>query len=283
MAADGATLSHREGRVRDFWVRHGVASRRIAEHFARDLGSPAGCNHWVPDGDKDSPADRFGPRARLVESLDRVLDDANGIDRSLCVDSVEGKLFGIGSEDYVVGSHELYLAYAVTRGVTYCMDMGHFHPTEGVHDKLSAVLQFAPRVLLHVSRPVRWDSDHVVIVNDDLRAVFQELARGEALDRASIALDYFDASMNRIAAYVTGARATRKAILMALLEPAARLRELEAGGRRGEKLALMEEAKSMPWGAAWDEMCLREGRPVGASWLDDVRRYEGEVLQVRSS
>ena len=280
-AEDGFTLSHPDKDVRGFWVRHGVACRRIGEHMALELGSPAVVNHWIPDGAKDSPADRWGPRRRLVESLDRLLDPALGVEPKLCVDSVESKLFGIGSEDYVVGSHEFYLAYAVARGTVPCLDMGHFHPTETVHDKLSAVLSFADRLLLHVSRPIRWDSDHVVILNDDLRNVFHELVRGEALDRVFVALDYFDASINRVAAYVIGARATRKALLCALLEPSGTLRELERSGRNAQKLALMEEMKTMPQGAVWDMLCARQDVPVGASWLAEIERYEAEVLSGR--
>jgi L-rhamnose isomerase len=281
-AADGFTLSHADAQVRGFWVRHAVACRRIAEAFGRDLGSPCVNNLWIPDGAKDSPADRWSPRRRLRESLDAVYDDALGVDRALCVDAVESKLFGIGSEDYVVGSHEFYLGYAAARGVVPCMDMGHFHPTEGVADKVSAVLEFHPRLLLHVSRPVRWDSDHVVILNDDLRRLFQEVVRGGALERVLVALDFFDASINRIAAYVIGARATRKAVLEALLEPAAQLQALEAEGAGAQKLALMEELKTMPFGAVWDRLCLDAGVPAGAAWIGEVEAYERDVLSRRA-
>lgn len=281
LAADGFTLSHADPHVRDFWVQHGIACRHIAEVMARKLGSPCVLNHWIPDGAKDSPADRWGPRARLVESYDRMLDEQHGVDRTHCVDAVESKLFGLGSEDYVVGSFEFYSAFALTRKILLCLDMGHYHPTETIHDKLSALLQFHERLLMHVSRPLRWDSDHVVIFNDDLKAVFLEWVRGQALDRAVVAMDFFDASINRIAAYVTGARATRKAILYALLDPVARLQADERAGRNAQKLALMEEWKTMPFEAVWHKLCLQDGTPPGAAWLSDVETYERDVLAQR--
>jgi L-rhamnose isomerase len=280
-AAGGFTLSHPEPGVRRFWIKHGIACRRIGEYFARQLGSPSVVNIWIPDGAKDSPADRWGPRRRLAESLDAILAPASGVDRHFCLDSVEGKLFGLGSEDYVVGSHEFYASFALSRGILLCLDMGHFHPTETIHDKLSALLAFHARLLLHVSRPIRWDSDHVVIFNDDVRAVFQELVRGEALERVFVSLDFFDASINRIAAYVIGARSTRKALLYALLEPAGTLRELEAAGRQAQKLALLEECRTLPFGAVWDELCRRSDVPVGPAWLDRMESYEKEVLVKR--
>jgi L-rhamnose isomerase len=276
-AADGFTLSHRDDSIRQFWVRHGVACRKIAAHFARELNSPCVINHWIPDGLKDHPADRWTPRQRLVESLDAMLEES----LPGCVDAVEGKLFGIGSEDYVVGSTEFYSHYALTRNIMLCLDMGHFHPTETIHDKISSLLQFHKRLLLHVSRPIRWDSDHVVIFNDDLRAVFHELVRGNALDRAVVALDFFDASINRIAAYVIGTRATRKAILYALLEPSDGLRQLEATGRAAQKLARIEELKTMPFGAVWDMLCLKANVPSAAAWVNDIEQYESHVLRLR--
>lgn len=250
--------------------------------MGRALRSPVTLNHWLPDGCKDSPADRWSPRRRLRESLDRLLAAREGVDPRWCRDAVEGKLFGIGSEDYVVGSHEFYAAYALTRNIRLCLDMGHFHPTETIHDKISALLQFHEGLLLHVSRPIRWDSDHVVVFNDDLRAVFQELIRGGALERVNLATDYFDASINRIAAYVIGARAVRKALLAALLEPSERYRELESAGRHAEKLAWMEEARVAPLGAVWDELCRRAGAPAGADWIAAVNEYERSVLAKRS-
>jgi L-rhamnose isomerase len=280
-AADGRTLSHPDPEVRKFWIRHGIASRRIAEAIARELATPCVNNFWVPDGLKDSPADRWGPRERLKESLDLIFASSMDINRRLCIDAVEGKLFGLGSEDFVVGSYDFYAAYALSQHLALCLDMGHFHPTEAVHDKLSALLQFNERLLLHVSRGVRWDSDHVAIFGDDLRAIFMELARGGATGRVLVALDYFDASINRIAAYVIGARATRKAILFGLLDPSAELKELEAAGRGAQKLALMEEMKTMPFGAVWDKLCLDSGAPVGPAWLAAVETYERQVLAKR--
>jgi L-rhamnose isomerase len=280
-AAGGQTLSSADAEVRAFWVRHGIASRRIAEAIARQLGSPCVNNHWIPDGAKDSPADRWSPRRRLKASLDEIFSEDLGIERRLCVDAVEGKLFGLGSEDYVVGSNDFYAAYALSKRLVLTLDMGHFHPTETIHDKLSALLAFHKRLLLHLSRGLRWDSDHVAVFSDDLRAVFLELARGGALGRAFVALDYFDASINRIAAYVLGARAARKAILYGLLDPSERLRDLEAAGRGAQKLALMEEMKTMPFGAVWDKLCLDAGAPVGCAWIREVETYEREVLSKR--
>jgi len=280
-AASGFTLSHADAEIRRFWIRHGIASRRIAEALGRACGSPCVNNSWIPDGSKDSPADRWGPRRRLKAALDEIYAEDLGIDRRLCVDAVEGKLFGLGSEDYVVGSHEFYAGYALAKGLLLTLDMGHFHPTETIADKLSALLQFHQRLLLHVSRPIRWDSDHAAIFNDDLRAVFQELVRGGALDRASVALDYFDASINRLAAYLIGARATRKAVLFALLEPSAALKELEAAGRDAHKLAAMEELKTLPFGAVWDRLCLETNVPAAGAWIAEVERYEREVLTKR--
>jgi len=280
-ADSGFTLSHAEKTVRRFWVRHGIASRRIAEAMGRACQTPCVNNVWIPDGAKDSPADRWGPRERLTRSLDAIFSDDLGVDTGLCIDSVESKLFGIGSEDYVVGSFEFYSSYALSRGLVLCLDMGHFHPTETIADKLSALLGFHERLLLHVSRPVRWDSDHVVIFNDEVRALFHELVRGQALERVYVALDFFDASINRIAAYTIGARSTRKALLYALLEPAARLAELEAEGKGAQKLALMETMKTMPFGAVWDRLCLASNVPAGAAWIGVVEAYERNVLAKR--
>jgi L-rhamnose isomerase len=279
-AASGFTLSHPDKSIRKFWIDHGRASRRIAQHFAKKLGTPCVINHWIPDGAKDTPADRWAPRERLVESYDAIFAERS-INRKLCVDAVEGKLFGLGSEEYVVGSQEFYSGYAQSRGLVLCLDLGHYHPTESVADKVSALMQFHPRVLLHTSRPVRWDSDHVVILDDAVRNLFLEIARGDAWDRVFIALDFFDASINRIGAYLVGARATRQAILLGLLDPSKRLRAAETAGRGHERLALMELGKSLPWGAVWNELCARSGVPVGADWLADVARYERDVLAKR--
>ncbi|NKB72123.1 MAG: L-rhamnose isomerase [Candidatus Latescibacteria bacterium] len=278
---DGYTLSHADKEIRDFWVRHAVACRRIAEDMARAQGSPCILNHWIPDGSKDLTADRFAPRQRLVESYDELLHQRHGIDTELCVDAVESKLFGLASEEYVVGSAEFYSNYALARQVVLCMDMGHYHPTETIHDKISAHLAFHPRLLLHTSRPIRWDSDHVVLFDDNTRAVFLEVARGNAWDRVFVALDFFDASINRVAAYVIGTRATRKAILYSLLDPTAILKDYEKEGKNAQRLGLMEEFKLMPFGAVWDMLCQRDSVPPASAWLPEVEAYEARILGER--
>ena len=278
-AADGLTLSHRDEGTRRFWVRHGVACRRIGAAMGAALGSSCVTNVWVPDGSKDRPADRRGPRERLARSLDEVF--AERLDPALNLDAVEAKLFGIGSESYVAGSHEFYLGYAITRRKVLCLDAGHFHPTEEVADKVSSVLAYVDRLLLHVSRGVRWDSDHVVTTTDELRATAQELVRGDYLGRTHVGLDFFDASINRVAAWVIGARATIQALLEAMLEPHAAMKAAEEAGDFTTRLALQEEAKSLPFGAVWDYYCLRQGVPVGADWLMQVKAYERDVLARR--
>jgi len=277
MVKDGLTLSSPDKAVRRFWIRHCAATRRIASAIGRKLASPCVNNIWLPDGRKDSTADRWGPRERLVAALDEILAPT----MPHMVDSVESKLFGIGCEDYTVGSHEFYLAYAATRRVVLCYDMGHFHPTETVADKISATFQFLDRILLHASRGIRWDSDHVVRFSDELRAVCDEVVRGGALGRVLWALDFFDASINRVAAWVIGARALRKAILYALLEPWRIVRDLENAGRGAEKLALAEHRAELPFAAVWDCLCLRANVPLAASWLRDVAAYEESVLRER--
>jgi L-rhamnose isomerase len=280
-ANDGYTLSHPNSEIRAFWVRHAIACRKIAAAMARSQGAPCLVNHWIPDGAKDFPADRWTPRALLTESLDKAIANEKSVSKSLCVDYVESKLFGIGSETYVVGSSEYYNGYALSRKLGLCMDMGHYHPTETIHDKVSSALQFHSKLLLHVSRPMRWDSDHVVLFNDDLQHLFLEIGRGNAWDRVAIATDYFDASINRIAAYVIGLRATRKAILFALLDPSAALVKLERMGDNAGRMGLMEEMKTMPFAAVWDQLCLSRDVPVGQAWMADVARYEREVLAKR--
>lgn len=279
LAADGFTLSHRDENIRRYWIAHGRACRRIAAEAARQLGQTAVTNFWIPDGYKDLPVDRKTPRERLAASLDEIF--AETIDPALNLDAVESKLFGIGSESYVVGSHEFYLGYAVRRQLLYCLDAGHFHPTESLADKISAILQFVPGLLLHVSRGVRWDSDHVVLLDDPTRAIMEEVVRGGFLGRTHIGLDYFDASINRVAAWVIGTRNTIKTLLLALLEPTATLRDLEATGDFTGRLATLEELKSLPFGAVWDEHCRRAGVPTGAAWLEEVRAYERNVLSLR--
>lgn len=243
------------------------------------LGSPCIDNFWVPDGMKDTPIDRVSARRRLTESLDRIFADA--IDPTLSRDSVEGKLFGIGVESFTVGSHEYYFGYALTRRTLYTLDTGHYHPTETITDKISSVLCYLPELMLHVSRGVRWDSDHVVVLDDDLVSLAQELVRGDALPRTHLGLDYFDASINRVAAWVIGTRNLLKALLMALLEPIDRLRRAEADGDYTSRLALLEEARTLPFGAVWDHYCDRSGVPVGDAWLAEVKRYEADVLSGR--
>ncbi|MBF0198863.1 MAG: L-rhamnose isomerase, partial [Planctomycetes bacterium] len=264
-AEDGFTLSHREDDVRAFWVRHGKACRKIAEAMANAQDDPCYVNWWTPDGSKDIPADRFGPRARMAASYDEIMAD-DSVDRSKCVDFIESKLFGIGSEEDVVSSAEFCSNYALSRNIGLCMDMGHFHPTETIHGKISSHLQFMDKIMLHVSRPIRWDSDHVVLFNDDLKSVFLEIQRGNVWERMVLALDFFDASINRIGAYTIGTRAARKGILYALLDPTSQLQEYEAQGKNAQRLALMEEFKTMPFSAIWDELCDRAGVAVGASW-----------------
>jgi L-rhamnose isomerase len=279
MAESGFTLSSRDPKVRTFWVEHSIRCREIGEAFGRAQGSPCVVNLWIQDGYKDTPVDRLAPRALLKESLDRIF--ARKIDPRFERDSVEGKLFGIGSESYVVGSHEFYLGYALKNDLMLTLDMGHFHPTESVADKLSAVLLFGRDLFLHISRGVRWDSDHVVTLSDDVRAVASEIARADAWKRVNLGLDYFDASINRIAAWVIGARAALKAILAALLEPTEMLRREEASGNHTRRLAFLEELKDLPCGAVWDRFCLSQGVPAGAAWLRAVEEYEKRVLAGR--
>ena len=277
--SEGATLSHPDPAVRRFWIDHCKACRLVSAHFGKSLGTASVMDIWIPDGSKDLPYDRFGPRRRLVEALDEVL--STRLPREHHRDAVEGKLFGLGAEAYTVGSHELYLAYAATRKVMLCLDTGHYHPTESVADKVSSVADFVDGVLLHVSRPVRWDSDHVVLLDDETQALALELVRGGILDRVSIALDFFDASINRVAAWVIGTRNVRRALLRALLEPSERIAAAERERDYTARLALLEEEKSLPWPSVWDEYCERKGVPVGPGWLEAVRAYERKVLGQR--
>jgi L-rhamnose isomerase len=278
-AADGNTISHHDRGIRKFWIDHCIASRKIGAAMGAALGTPCVTNVWVPDGMKDTPADRSGPRQRLNEALDVIF--AEKLNPKHNLDAIEGKLFGLGAESYTVGSHEFYLAYAVKNRKLLTLDAGHYHPTESLADKLSAVLVFLDEVLLHVSRGVRWDSDHVVILNDDLLAIAQELVRGGFLGRTHIGLDYFDASINRVAAWVIGARNMLRAVCIAMLEPIETLRKAEIEGDYTTRLALMEELKTMPFSAVWDYYCMRENVPVGAAWLSDVKKYEADVLSKR--
>jgi L-rhamnose isomerase len=277
-AADGFTLSHPDKEIRNFWIEHCMASREIGAAMGKALGTPTVTNVWIPDGYKDTPVDRLSPRLRLADSLDQVFAKHHAPEHHL--DAVECKLFGIGSESYVVGSHEFYMGYAIKNQKLLCLDAGHFHPTEGIADKLSSVLMYVPEVLLHVSRGVRWDSDHVVTLDDALQSIAHELVRNKLLSRTHIGLDFFDASINRIAAWTIGTRNTLKALLIALLEPPA-LKEAEQSGDLTTRLALMEEAKSLPWGAVWDAYCESQNVPAGQAWLADVKHYENTVLTRR--
>ncbi|MEK7706456.1 MAG: L-rhamnose isomerase [Verrucomicrobiota bacterium] len=278
-SADGFTLSHQDKGIRQFWIEHCQASREIGAVMGRALGSPTVTNVWIPDGMKDSPADRRGPRERLEESLNAVF--RNKLNPKHNLDAIEGKLFGIGAESYTVGMHEFYLGYAVEHQTLVCLDAGHYHPTENMADKISSVLCFVPEILLHVSRGVRWDSDHVVTLTDELNAIAQELVRGDYLGRTHIGLDFFDASINRIAAWTIGARNMLRSLCIAMLEPHAQYKRLEREGDYTSRLALMEEAKTLPFGAVWDFYCLKLGVPVGEKWLAEVKSYEKNVLSNR--
>ena len=279
MAASGMTLSSPDKAVREYWIRHGIACRKIAEAFGKRLKNCAITNFWIPDGYKDVTADRLAPRERLIESLDKIF--AVKIDPKYDRDSVESKLFGIGSESYVTGSHEFYMGYALSRGKMVCLDSGHFHPTETIADKLTSILLFSEEVMLHVSRGVRWDSDHVVILNDELRAIADEVVRHDYDKRVHIGLDYFDGSINRIAAWTIGTRATRLALLLAMLTPFRTLAEMERKGDFTGRLATFERLKTMPIHAVWNEYCRRQDVPTDAEWLEEVRAYEKKVLAKR--
>jgi len=275
----GFTLSSADKSVRKFWIEHCQRSREIGAAMGKAVGSATVTNIWIPDGMKDMPADRRGPRERLEESLDTIF--AKKLNPKHNLDAVEGKLFGIGTESYTVGMHEFYLGYAVKNQKLVCLDAGHYHPTESMADKISSVLCFVPEILLHVSRGVRWDSDHVVTLNDELHSIAQELVRGGYLARTHIGLDFFDASINRLAAWVIGTRNMLRALCIAMLEPYEEYKKLEREGDYTSRLALMEEAKTLPFGAVWDHYCLTQGVPVSEAWLSEVRVYESEVLNKR--
>ena len=280
-AADGFTLAHADKGIRNFWIEHGIACRKIGAEMGRQLGTPTVTNLWIPDGYKDTPVDRTGPRERLADSLDKIF--AEPIDPKIHLDAVEAKLFGIGAESYTVGSFEFYMGYAVSRQKLLTLDAGHYHPTEMISEKISSVLMFCPGLLLHVSRPVRWDSDHVVLLDDELQAIAKELVRsGKLDDKIHVGLDYFDASINRVAAWVVGTRNMIKALLIALLEPTDTLKDAELKMDFTQRLALFEEQKSLPWAAVWDTYCAEKGVPVGMAWFDEVRRYEKDVLSRRA-
>lgn len=272
------TLSNPDEGIRRFWVEHTKRCREIAEEMGRRQGDPAMLNIWIHDGSKDTTVNRIGYRRLLKQSLDEIF----AVDYANMKDCIEAKLFGIGAESYTVGSYDFYLGYGAKYGKIVTLDTGHFHLTESIADKVSSLLLFTPEIMLHVSRPIRWDSDHVVIMNDDTLDLAKEIVRCDALDRVHIGLDYFDASINRIGAYVVGARATQKCVLQALLEPLAKLREYEASDRLFERLALLEEAKNLPWNAVWDMFCLQNDVPAGEAYIADVEKYEKDVTSKRA-
>ncbi len=279
LSEDGFTLASADKETRQFWIEHCKASRRISAYFGEQLGTPSIMNIWVPDGMKDLTVDRFGPRQRLMNSLDEIISEK--LSPAHHIDAVESKLFGIGAESYTVGSNEFCLGYASSRQTALTLDAGHFHPTEVISDKISTAMLYVPRLLLHVSRPVRWDSDHVVLLDDETQAIANEIVRQRLFDKVHIGLDFFDASINRIAAWVIGTRNTKKALLRALLEPVDMLKKLELDGDYTTRLALLEEQKSLPWQAVWEAYCLRHDVPADASWLNSVRHYEQQTLSKR--
>lgn len=278
-ADDGFTLSSKNEKYRKFWVEHVKRTRKIGAEMGKQLGSPTINNIWVPDGSKDVPVDRFTHRALLKKSLDEIF--AVEYPKEYLKDSIESKLFGIGSEAMVVGSHEFYLGYAIKNNKLVCLDNGHFHPTEQVGDKISSVLQFVDELMLHVTRGVRWDSDHVVIFNDEIQLIAQEIVRSNALGRVNVGLDYFDASLNRIGAYVIGVRAAQLAFLFALLEPTEKLKKFEESGKNFERLAYLELLKTKPFGAIYDYYCLVNNIPVGEDYIAEIQKYETEELSKR--
>ena len=279
MADSGFTISSADPEIRNFWIRHCKQCRKISAYFGKELGETSVTNFWFPDGYKDNPIDREAPRYRMMTALDEVFADK--YDEKYTKDAIESKVFGIGAESYTVGSNEFCIGYAVSRNKMYCLDAGHFHPTEVISDKIPSVLLFTDELLLHVSRPVRWDSDHVVILDDELLAIANSLVRTNLIERTHIGLDFFDASINRIAAWVIGTRNMQKALLRAMLEPTDELKKLELDFDYTSRLALTEEYKTYPFGAVWDYFCEKNGVPVGTEWLCEVRKYEKEVLSKR--
>lgn len=278
-ADSGFTLSSKNEKIRQFWVEHLIRCRAISAEIGKQLGSPCIHNTWIPDGSKDTPIDRNGHREILKKSLDEGM--AVEYPKEHMKDAVESKLFGIGAESMTVGSHDFYLGYAISRNKMICLDNGHFHPTEQVGDKISSCLQFIDEVLLHVTRPIRWDSDHVVTLNDDVQLIASEIVRNNYINRVKVGLDFFDASINRIGAYVIGTRAAKKAFLFALLEPTSTLLEMEEAGQHFERLAMLEELKSKPFGAVWDYYCLLENVPTGEDYIAEIQQYEKDILSTR--
>lgn len=279
LAANSLTLSNPDEKIRRFWIDHCKAMRKIGAYFGKELGITCMNNIWIPDGYKEIPADRLGPRQRLKESLDEIFSEK--YDKKYLIDTVESKVFGIGLEAYTVGSHEFYLNYAAKNDCLCLLDNGHYHPTEMVSDKIPSMLLFADKLALHVTRPMRWDSDHVVIFDDELKEIAKEIVRCDALDKVMIGLDYFDASINRIAAWVVGARNMRKALLFAMLLPHGELKKYQDSGNFTKMLAMSEEYKFYPYNEVWNEFCKRENVPQGEKWLEETDRYEKEVLSKR--
>ncbi|MGY3712123.1 L-rhamnose isomerase [Lactococcus petauri] len=279
MMKDGMTLSHPDKEIRDYWIEHGKRSRKIAEYMGKETGQTCINNFWMPDGMKDNPIDRYTPRKRMMEALDEIFEER--LNEEYTMEAVESKLFGLGAEAYTVGSHEFYMGYGLTRNKLICLDAGHFHPTEVISNKLSSLALFSKGIMLHVSRPVRWDSDHVVLMDDELQDIAKELVRNDLLSRTNIGLDFFDATINRIAAWVIGTRNTQKALLKAMLEPIQDLKEMELEFDFTKRMAYTEELKDFPYADVWNYFCEQNGVPVGLDWLEEVRNYEEEVLMKR--
>lgn len=273
------TLASPKREIRDFWIEHGKRCREIGDAMGRAIGDTCIVNYWMPDGFKDIPVDTTYYRSRMAEALDEIFSDR--MDERYMRESIESKLFGFGIESYTVASHEFSLGYAITRKKTYCLDFGHFHPTESIADKISAALIYVPSLLLHVSRGVRWDSDHVPLYDDELQRIMREVVVGGYLDRIYIAQDYFDGSINRIACWTIAMRNTRRALLKAMTDPTALLKQAEERGNLSKRLALLEENKTLPFSAVWDYYCLKSGKPVGYEWYDRAEEYEREVLSKR--
>lgn len=278
-ASSGFTLSSNDDEIRNFWIEHCKRARKIGEYFGKELGEPCVTNIWVPDGYKDIPYDRLAPRVRLKESLDEILKEK--IDPKYNIDAVESKVFGIGVEAYTTGSNEFYVGYATKNNIALTLDAGHYHPTEYISDKISSVSLYVPHILLHVSRPVRWDSDHVVLFDDELNEIARSLIRNNIIEKTSVGLDYFDASINRINAYVVGVRSTLKAFLRALLEPTEKLKKIENDGNYTDRMFITERLKTMNFGKVFDYYCYKNGVPVGMDALEEIHRYEKDVLSKR--
>lgn len=279
MMKDGMTLAHPDKKVRDYWIEHGKRSRKIAEYLGKETGQTCINNFWMPDGMKDNPIDRYTPRKRMMESLDEIF--AEDLNESYTQEAVESKLFGLGAEAYTVGSHEFYMGYGLTRDKLICLDAGHFHPTEVISNKLSSLALFSKGIMLHVSRPVRWDSDHVVIMDDELQEIGKEIVRNDLLDKTNIGLDFFDATINRIAAWVVGTRNTQKALLKAMLEPTNELKQIELENDYTKRMAFTEELKDFPYADVWNYFCEQNDAPVGMNWYEEVMNYERDILSTR--